>query len=75
MSTVTLEEARTNLEEVLDRLQPDEELIITENGKPLAKVRKVGRTTWPCRAGSAAGKIRMASDFDAPLEEFKEFME
>ncbi len=26
-------------------------------------------------AGSAAGKIHLAPDFDAPLEDFKEYME
>lgn len=26
------------------------------------------------RAGSARGKIRMAPDFDAPLEDFKDYM-
>jgi hypothetical protein len=33
------------------------------------------KTLWPCKAGSAEGKIWMAPDFDAPLEEFKEYME
>ena len=26
------------------------------------------------KAGSAKGKIRMSADFDAPLEDFKEYM-
>lgn len=75
MSTVTLEEARNHLTELLGRLQPDEELVITDQGQPLARVKKVGRTSWPCKAGSAAGKVHLASDFDAPLEDFKEYME
>ena len=33
------------------------------------------RTSWPCKAGSARGKVHLAADFDAPLEEFKEYME
>jgi hypothetical protein len=28
----------------------------------------------PRRAGSAAGKYKLAPDFDAPLEDFKEYM-
>jgi hypothetical protein len=36
---------------------------------------EAGRTLWPCKAGSAKGKIDMAPDFDAPLEEFKQYME
>jgi antitoxin (DNA-binding transcriptional repressor) of toxin-antitoxin stability system len=75
MSTVTLEEARTHLTELLERLQPDEEILIIDQGQPLARVKKAGRTSWPCKAGSAAGKVHMPPDFDAPLEDFKEYME
>jgi antitoxin (DNA-binding transcriptional repressor) of toxin-antitoxin stability system len=57
-------------------LQPGEEVVLTDNGQPLAKLVKTGRTSWPCKAGSAKDKILwIAPDFDAPLEEFKEYME
>jgi prevent-host-death family protein len=75
MSTVTLEEAKAHLDELIARLQPGEEILITDHGQPLAQVKKAERTSWPCKAGSAAGKIRMAPDFDEPLEDFKEYME
>ena len=42
---------------------------------PLAQVKKAGRTSWPCKAGSPKGKVWMAPDFDAPLEDFREYME
>jgi antitoxin (DNA-binding transcriptional repressor) of toxin-antitoxin stability system len=74
MSSVTLGEAQAHLPELIGQLQPGEEMIITEQGQPLAKVKKAERTSWPCKAGSAAGKIRMAADFDAPLEDFEEYM-
>ncbi len=73
MSTVTLEEAQARLPELLERLRPGEEITILDHGQPLARMRKEERTSWPCKAGSAAGKIRMAADFDAPLEEFREY--
>ncbi len=75
MSSVTLEEAQARLPQLLEQLQPGEEIIITDHGQPLARVQKTGRTSWPCKAGSARGKIHLAPDFDAPLEEFKEYME
>jgi prevent-host-death family protein len=75
MSTVTLEEAQATLPQLLEQLQPGEEITITEHGRPLARVKKAERTSWPCKAGSAAGKVWMAPDFDAPLEDFKEYME
>ena len=70
MPTVTIQEAQAHLPQLLERLQPGEELTITQQGEPLAQVKKMQRTSWPCKAGSAAGKIHMAPDFDAPLEEF-----
>ncbi len=78
MSTITVDEAQTYLAEIIDKLQPDEEILITKNDQPIARI--VGTTpaepkTWPCKAGSAAGKVWMAPDFDAPLEDFKEYME
>jgi len=39
-------------------------------------VKKVERTSWPCKAGSyRKADFWMAPDFDAPLDEFKEYME
>jgi prevent-host-death family protein len=75
MSSVTLEEAQARLAQLLEQLRPGEEITITDHGRPLAQLKKAERDSWPCKAGSAKGKIRMAPDFDAPLEEFKEYME
>ncbi len=76
MSSVTLEEAQARLPELLGKLQPGEEITITDHGQPLAQVKKVERTSWPCRAGSyPKAEFWMAPDFDAPLEDFKECME
>lgn len=76
MNTITLEEAQAHLPELLDRLQPGEEITITNQGHPVAQVRKAERTSWPCQAGTAKGRsLWMAPDFDAPLDDFKEYME
>ncbi|MDB5305885.1 MAG: Antitoxin [Gemmataceae bacterium] len=45
MNTVTLEEAQATLPELLDRLQPGEEITITDHGKPVAQVKKAERTS------------------------------
>jgi antitoxin (DNA-binding transcriptional repressor) of toxin-antitoxin stability system len=76
MSTVTIQEAQSRLTELIHGLLPGQELVITENDLPVAKLlRSEAKAEWPCKAGSAKGKIWMAPDFDAPLEEFKEYME
>ena len=76
MKTLNLDEAQARLREILVSLQPGEEVVLTDNGQPLPKLVKTVRTSWPSKAGSAKGKILyIAPDFDAPLEEFKEYME
>ncbi len=76
MSVITLAEAHAQLPKIIQQLQPGEEITITDHGQPLAQVKKAQRTTWPCKAGSAKSSIlRIAPDFDAPLEEFQEYME
>jgi antitoxin (DNA-binding transcriptional repressor) of toxin-antitoxin stability system len=76
MSEVTLQEAQAKLADLIHQLIPGQELVITENDEPVAKLVRIASRIWePCQAGSAKGKIWMAPDFDAPLEEFKEYME
>jgi prevent-host-death family protein len=76
MSTVTLEQAQAQLGELISRLSPGEEVVIAQRGQPLARLVRSERTTWPCQAGSAKEKILwIAPDFDAPLEDFQEYME
>jgi hypothetical protein len=49
----------------------------TENGEPVAKLARAAPcSSWPCKAGNAKETVHwMAPDFDAPLEDFKEYME
>jgi prevent-host-death family protein len=77
MSTITLEEAQAKLPELLDKMTIGEELIITRNGQPLAKLVSQARPFEPARRlGTMRGSVLyMAPDFDAPLEDFKEYME
>lgn len=73
MPTVSLAEAQAHLPELLEGLQPGEEMTIVDQGQPVAQVKKAERTTWPCQAGSyRKAEFWMAPDFDAPLEDFQE---
>jgi antitoxin (DNA-binding transcriptional repressor) of toxin-antitoxin stability system len=77
MTTVTLEEAQARLAELIEALSPGEELLVTRGGQAVAKlVREAPKPRRPRVPGSAKGKILyMADDFDAPLDDFKEYME
>lgn len=76
--TVTLEEAEANFKEIVHRLGPGDEIIITENQQTIARI--VGEQTKDMKQRPAPGMfpesiVYMAPDFDAPLEEFREYME
>ena len=77
MSTVTLEEAQGHLAFLIERLQPGEEIIITRDDKPIARlVAESEPSRRTRRLGTMKGTIvHIADDFDAPLEEFREYME
>ncbi len=76
MTTVTLEEAQARLPVLIVELQPGEEIVITSNGHPLARLRKAEAAVGPGKAGCyKKAEFYMAPDFDALLEEFKEYLE
>ena len=75
MSPVTIEEAQANLKELIGKLSPGEELVITDNEQPVAKIVAAEKPKER-RLGTLKGTVLyMAPDFDAPLEDFKEYME
>ena len=75
MPTLNLDDAQARLREVVNSSQPGEEIVLTDNDQPLARLVRAERTSWPCKAGSAKDKILwIAPDFEPPLEEFKEYM-
>ncbi len=76
MPTMNLEEVQSHLQDVIDGLNPGEPLVITKDGEPVATLNPSEPRSWPAQAGSATTEgYWMAADFDAPLEEFREFME
>jgi antitoxin (DNA-binding transcriptional repressor) of toxin-antitoxin stability system len=73
MSTVTIEEAQANLPEIIDKLAPGEELIITRNDQPVAKLVAQQRPVRkPRQPGSAKGKLIILAEDEEHLEDFKE---
>lgn len=72
--TYSLDVAQSQLREIVEGMVPGEELVLTAEGAPIAIVTRPPRTSWPCQPGSAQDtKHWMAPDFDAPLEDFKEY--
>jgi antitoxin (DNA-binding transcriptional repressor) of toxin-antitoxin stability system len=78
MTTVTLEEARAALADLVHGLSAGEEIVITEHDRPVARlVLEGGTTPKPIRQlGTMKGSVLgMTPDFDAPLDDFAEYME
>jgi antitoxin (DNA-binding transcriptional repressor) of toxin-antitoxin stability system len=78
MTFVTMEEAQANLPELIQKLAVGEEVVITENDQPVARLlasAPVLALKKTRKLGTLQGTVLfMASDFDAPLDDFKEYM-
>ena len=80
MSTITIEEAHAHLDELIHRLRPGEEVVITENDQPVAKlVAALVAALPPSRKipklGTQPGSVLSMEPFDDPLDDFKEYLE
>ena len=75
MSRVELKEVKDKLSTLIDTALSGEEVLITEGHQPVLKLVRVTQPAGPRKAGSAKGLIKLAADFDAPLEDFRPYME
>ncbi len=75
VSTVTLQEAQAHLPELIQRLQPGEALIITDNEKPLARLTaETAPKRMPREPGNCKGMLTIVADDDEHLKDFAEYM-
>ena len=71
---VTLEEAKAHLAELIAQLAPGEEVVITDNQQPVARLVPVTRQPQR-KLGTLRGSVHyIAPDFDEPLDDFTEYM-
>ena len=76
MQHVELEEAKARFASLLQTALAGEEIVITENKRPVLKITPVVMSRVKRRrSGSAKGMIEIAADFDAPLDDFHEYMQ
>ncbi len=72
MTKLEIDQLQSNLTKYLDLVIKGEKIIITQDDKPVAEISPIQR---PVKRGSAKGKVWISSDFNEPLEEFKDYME
>ncbi len=77
MQTIALEEAQLHLLEIIDKLAPGAEVVITRDDKPIAALRATpAPPRRPRQPGTLKGTVLyIAPDFDAIPEGFEEYVE
>ena len=76
MQTISMAEAQSKIPRLIQSLKAGDEMLITVNQIPVARLVGESAPVVDKRIlGTMAGTVLyMAPDFDAPLEEFREYM-
>jgi antitoxin (DNA-binding transcriptional repressor) of toxin-antitoxin stability system len=74
MSNVTLEEAQARLPDLIHELVPGEEVLITENNQPVAKLVAPPAEKPRPLPGRCKGMLTILAEDDEHLQDFKEYM-
>ncbi len=64
MITSTIDEAQSQLAELIRAAERGEEVVIARAGKPVARLLPYQRQDGPREGGQWRGRVRMAPDFD-----------
>jgi len=75
MTTVAIEQAQRELAQLIDDVALGEHVIITRNQVPVAELVPVTHRIPKPTFGSAKGMVRMSDDFEAPIDDFRDYTE
>ncbi|MBF0547147.1 MAG: type II toxin-antitoxin system Phd/YefM family antitoxin [Candidatus Riflebacteria bacterium] len=75
MTTVAIEQAKINFLRLIDEVVLGEHIVITRNNIPVAEIVPLPHPRPKPTFGSAKGLIKMAENFDAPIEDFQDYTE
>jgi prevent-host-death family protein len=73
MTTVAIEQAQKELSRLIDDVALGERIVITRNQLPVAELVPVTHPIPKPTFGSAQGMVRMSEDFEAPVEDFRDY--
>jgi prevent-host-death family protein len=73
-TVVNMHEAKSSLSRLVKRAAEGEEIVIASHGKPVARLTPFHEKRKEIPWGIYKGQIEMSDDFDAPLEEMKDYM-
>ena len=66
--TVNIDDAKSRLSQLVERVEAGEEIIIVRAGRPAARLIPFRGERAERKPGRMRGRIRIAGDFDAPIE-------
>ena len=70
-----ISEAASKFTELVTGLKRNQEIVITADNLPVARLTSIPPNSKRRHAGTAEGQFWMSPDFNEPLDEFKEYME
>jgi len=74
LSTMSIEEVQATLPEIISKLGPGEEVVITRDNQPVAELRSLAGGKPQPRFGSCKGMLTIVTEDEEHLEDFKEYM-
>ena len=74
MTKFNIAEAKAHFSELVQKAMLGEEVVISKDNTPVAKLIPFAPSGRPRKPGSAKGRVRMAPDFEATPEDFREFV-
>ncbi len=74
MHQVNFDDAKIRLMDWIEAALRGDKVIIAKDGKQMVELVPVKRE-GKRKFGSAKGKIKIMDDFDAPLDDFREYMQ
>jgi len=74
MAIVTIQEAQSGLPDLIHKLAPGDEVVITENDQPVAKLVASPADNLRPIPGRCKGMLTILAEDDEHLEDFKEYM-
>jgi prevent-host-death family protein len=70
--TVNMHEAKTRLSSLVAKVEAGEEVVISRNGTPVAKIVRIEPARKPIEFGDLKGQMWISPDFDEPDPELED---
>lgn len=67
MATVNIQEAKKRLSQLVDKAAAGEDVVVSRNGKPVARITRLDAPERRIRFGVLKSRLSVPADFDAPL--------